>query len=417
MTRGMMALGAALLVVSYASADNWPAWRGPQFNGVSPAKNVPTKWSAKDNIAWKFELPGIGGSTPAVWGEHIFLTSGDEGRNAVLCLDRSGKQLWRSFVGQEVAGKHRKGSGSNPSPTTDGKHVYVYFKSGDVACLDFQGKIVWKLNLQQEYGEDTLWWDLGTSPVLVGNLVVVACIHSGPSYLVGIQKETGEIAWKQDRNLDAPDEAAQTYATPVVTEHDGRTILVVLGADHVTAHDPATGEELWRVGGLNPGGERFFRSIASPVVADGIAVAPYARGNTLTAIRLGGSGDVTSSHVVWSKEGIGADVPTPAASGGRVYICGDAGNVTCLDVQTGKVIWEGKVDANRRTQISASPILADGKIFLTREDGVTYVLAEGDEFKLLATNSIDEFVVATPVIVDGQILIRTEEHLVCVGQQ
>src|SRR5690606_23450606 len=166
---------------------------------------------------------------------------------------------------------------------------------------------------------------------LVGDLLVVACIQSGPSYLLGLDKRTGEQVWKQDRTLDAPDESNQTYSTPVVAQHDGKTILVVLGADHVTAHDSATGAELWRVGGLNPEGERFFRSIASPIVADGIAVAPYARGSTLTAIRLGGSGDVTESHVIWKKEGISSDVPTPAVANGRLYVCGDRGKVACLD--------------------------------------------------------------------------------------
>jgi outer membrane protein assembly factor BamB len=296
----------------------------------------------------------------------------------------------------------------------------VYFKSGDLACLDYQGQIVWQKNLQDLYGEDTLWWDLGTSPVLTKDLVVVACIHSGPSYLVGLEKDSGEIAWKHDRNLDAPDEALQTYATPMPAEVNGREMLVVLGADHVTAHDTSTGDEIWRVGGLNPEQNRFFRSIASPVVDGEIVVVPYARGGSLTAIRIDGQGDVTDSHIVWSKEGrekiVSADVPTPAARDGRLYLCTDRGVVVCMDIQTGDVIWEGQVERSS-AEYSASPIIADGKLYVTREDGLTSVLdLSSDEFKLLSVNNLNEFVVATPAFVDGRILIRTDKHLYCIGQ-
>jgi outer membrane protein assembly factor BamB len=169
------------------------------------------------------------------------------------------------------------------------------------------------------------------------------------------------------------------------------------------------------VGGLNPGGEKFFRSIASPVLSGDVVVAPYARGSTLTAIRLGGKGDVTSSQVVWSKSKLGADVPTPAALEGRVYLCTDRGELHCLEGATGKSLWSGAVEKNRAA-FSASPILADGRIYLTREDGKTFVLQQGDEFKQLAANELEgEFVVATPVLVDGKIYIRTLERLYCIG--
>jgi len=222
---------------------------------------------------------------------------------------------------------------------------------------------------------------------------------------------------KHDRNLESPEEAAQSYSTPVVLTDKGREILVVLGADHVTAHDAATGHELWRVGGLNPTNHKYFRSIASPVVVDGIVVAPYARGATLTAIRLGGSGDVTKSQVVWTKEKMEDDVPSPAAADGKVYVCSDKGELSCLDVQTGKVLWSGLVEKNRQV-FSSSPVIADGKIYLTREDGKTFVVEQGTEFKLLAANELGEgeFVVATPAFVDGRILIRTVEHLYCIGK-
>jgi outer membrane protein assembly factor BamB len=263
------------------AADNWPSWRGPAYNGVCDAVNVPTAWSATDNVAWKLPLPGPSGSTPAVWDDRIFVTTTSEGKNLVLCIDRSGKMLWQKAVGDERKGKHdRKGSGAHPSPTTDGTHVFVYYRSGDLACLDFQGNIVWEKNLQKLYGPDTLWWDMGTSPVLTKAHVVVAVIHDKPAFLLAFDKATGRLAWKQDRSLDAPREANQSYTTPIVYTEGDRQTLFILGADHITAHDAADGKEIWRVGGLNPNGQGFFRCIASPVVSDGILVAPYARGKT-----------------------------------------------------------------------------------------------------------------------------------------
>jgi len=414
----MAGLVLCLAVTTVASAGNWPNWRGPGFDGVvREGTGYPTHWSKDKNVLWKVDLPGKGASTPVVWGDRIVLTCAIDGKNGVLCLDMAGKPVWQKTIGSEKAGKHAKATGCNPSATTDGKHLYVYFKSGDLACLDFAGKIVWQHNLQELFGEDTLWWDLGTSPVLTRDNVVVAVMQTGPSYLAAFNKVTGEKAWKHDRNLESPEEAAQSYSTPVVLTDKGREILVVLGADHVTAHDAATGHELWRVGGLNPTNHKYFRSIASPVVVDGIVVAPYARGATLTAIRLGGSGDVTKSQVVWTKEKMEDDVPSPAAADGKVYVCSDKGELSCLDVQTGKVLWSGLVEKNRQV-FSSSPVIADGKIYLTREDGKTFVVEQGTEFKLLAANELGEgeFVVATPAFVDGRILIRTVEHLYCIGK-
>jgi outer membrane protein assembly factor BamB len=296
---------------------------------------------------------------------------------------------------------------------TDGQSVFAYFKSGDLAAFDLAGKELWSKNLQTEFGEDTLWWDLGTSPVLTKSAVVVACMHSGPSYLASFDKATGKEQWKQDRNLGAPSEAAQSYTTPIVHEENGKQTIYVLGADHVTAHSAETGKELWRVGGLNPQGEQYFRSIASPVISDGILVAPYARGNTLTAIRLGGKGDVTKTHVAWTKTGLGADVPTPAAAAGRVYLCTDKGRVVCLDIATGNEIWSGDLERNRKGY-SASPILAGGHIYLTREDGKTFVLKQGDAFEQVAASTVDEMTVATPSFVDGKLFLRTTGHLYCI---
>ncbi len=416
----LLSLCVLAVCASPLTAENWPSWRGPNQNGVAAGKDFPTEWSTTKNVAWKVALPGKGASTPVVWGESIFVTCGIDGNNTLLAFDRAGKEQWRIAVGSEKVGKHKKATGCNPSAVTDGKHVFTYFKSGDLACVDFTGKVIWQTNLQEKFGEDTLWWDLGTSPVLTKAHCVVAVMQTpektGTSYLAAFDKLSGEVAWKQDRNLDAPSEAAQSYSTPIVWNENGKETLIVLGADHVTAHDAASGKEQWRVGGLNPTGHKYFRSIASAVVSDGIVVAPYARGDNLTAIKLGGSGDVTKSHVVWSKNGggVGTDVPTPAATDGKVYLLGDKGEIACYDISTGSKIWSGQPEKNR-SAFSSSPILADGKIYITREDGKTFVLAQGSEFKVLAANELDGFVVATPVFTNGRILIRTDTHLYCIG--
>jgi len=416
MTRAVLLAVVTLITASpFAAADNWPSWRGPTYNGVAPGSGFPTEWSQSKNVLWKIELQGIGASTPAVWDDAIFLTTGVDGQNTVICYDQKGQERWRKGLGEEVAGKNPKASGSNPSPTTDGKHVYVYFKSGDLACLDFAGNIKWQHNLQEMYGEDTLWWDLGTSPVLLNDLVIVACIHSGPSYLVAFNKTTGEVEWKHDRNCEAPNESQQTYSTPIPTQINGRDALVVLGADHVTAHDAKDGSEIWRLGGLNPKGEGFFRSIASPVIDNGIVIVPYARGESLTAVSLDSQGDASKS-VLWSITGISADVPTPAAQDQRIYVCGDLGQVACLNANDGKVIWKGEVERRGSNKYSSSPIIADGKLYVTYENGTTTVLELGDEFKPIAVNKLNDFIVATPVFINGKILIRTDHNLYCIGK-
>jgi outer membrane protein assembly factor BamB len=405
-----------MLLASVAmAAESWPSWRGPTQNGVAAGKSYPTQWTGSENVKWKIELPGKGSSSPIVWEDRIIVTYGIDGNNAVACYDRQGQQLWQKLLGKEVPGKNKKATGSNPSAVTDGQHIYAYFKSGDLAAFDFNGKVIWQHNLQKMYGEDTLWWDLGTSPVLTKDYLVVAVMQTGPSYLAAFDKKTGDVAWKQDRNVEAPEEAAQAYSTPVVIQHDGQEQIVVLGADHVTCHVAASGKELWRVGGLNPTQHKYFRSISGPVVEEGIVIAPYARGATVTGIKLGGSGDVTKSHVLWTRTDLGADVPTPAAADGKAYVCTDKGTVVCIDVKTGKTAWSVETEKNRNAY-SASPILAGGKIYVVREDAATFVVDTSDK-KVVAQNVLEgEFAVATPAFVDGSILIRTLDHLLLIGK-
>lgn len=415
-----------LLIVSFSTsvAGDWPNWRGPNGNGVAEGTGYPTKWTDQ-NVEWTYDLIGIGASTPAILGDSIFVTTTHDSKNLLTCLGMDGKQRWSKELGESWEGKQGKdGTGANPSPVIDGERVFVYFKSGDFGCFDLSGELLWETNVFKKFAEvtdKTLWWDLGTSPVLTKDAVVVTMMHSGPSYLAAFDRASGKLLWKHDRKTDAPEEAAQSYTTPIVTTNPaGKEVIVVTGADYVTCHDASNGDEMWRVGSLNPTSNGYFRSISSSVASDGIVIAPYARGDTLTAIKMGGSGDVTDSHVVWTNPETSADVPTPTIVDGRVYVLRDTkkarGTVDCLDLQTGTTIWSGQLPPHRTTY-RASPIFADGKLYLARQDGSVFVLdALGDEFKLLAENKVvDEHTIATPVFVNGKILIRTQDTLYLIG--
>ena len=416
---------ALAAVAPSVRGDNWPNWRGPAFDGTAAGTGYVTEWSPGQHVLWKVPLPGLGASTPAIWGDRVVVTCTINGKDAVICLDRAGQERWRKTLGEARTGKHKKATGANPSPVTDGERVWVYFKSGELACLDLDdGAVAWRANLQQRFGEDTLWWDLGTSPVLTSRAVVVAVMQTGPSYLAAFDRHTGDLLWKHGRDVPAPEEAAQSYSTPLVAAGDPAKgepaeVLFVLGADHVTAHDAASGKELWRVGGLNPEANGFFRSIASPVLAGDLVIAPYARGGTITAIRRGGAGDVTGSHLAWVRRDIGADVPTPAVKDGRMVVCTDKGVVEGLDAVTGKTVWRMELPKNRHAY-SASPVIVDGRVIVVREDGVASILpwpgaATDAGVAVLGGGSVEEMTVATPVCVDGRMFLRTHDSLWCIG--
>jgi len=414
------AFGIALSTLSWSDdgdATGWRQWRGSDQSGVAAGDAFPTKWSESDGVDWKVVIPGTGGSTPVAVGGRVYVTSGIEAKNMLLAYDfASGKLLWQTAVGADRGGKHRKGGGSNPSPVSDGELTIAYFRSGDLAAIDFDGKIVWQTNLQTEFGEDTLWWDLGTSPLLTDDAIVIAVMQSGPSYLVSLDKKTGKVNWKSDRSLGAPEEAAQSYATPLEAVVDGRHVVVVMGADHLTIHDLVTGDELGRLGGFNPGGERFFRSIASPVLSGDIVVCPYSRGATVTGVSMSalidGKGDAS---IAWHRDDLGSDVPTPASQNGQVYFCSDKGVVTVIDAKSGESIWDVELP-NSRHAYSSSPLVAGNHVYATREDGATFVITglSDDKSKLIATNVVDDdepFTVASLIAVDGSLLLRTRTTL------
>lgn len=397
-----------------AAEENWPQWRGPLGTGVAEAGEYPIKFSADDGLGWKTKLPGRGSSTPAVWGDRIFITCEIDGQDGAISFDTSGQEQWRRQFGKlREAKKPKVSSGANPSPVTNGEYVVAYFKSGTVAGLTTDGRELWKHNLHDQYGPDTLWWDLGTSPVIAGGRAVVAMLHEGESYLIAFDLASGDVAWKQRREYDNEPESDQAYTTPQVVQDDGQEVIVTWGADHLTGHEAATGKLLWEAGNFNPDNKGYWRVIASAVVDDGLAIVPYGRGEYLAGIRLGGTGDVTQSHRLWTKQGrgLGTDVPTPALAQGKAYVLSDTGEITCRDMHTGDEIWSAELPRNRN-KYYASPILAGELLYCTREDGTVFVGRVSDAgYEQLAANEMGEWMAATPVPIRGGLLIRGEEHL------
>ncbi|TWT93822.1 outer membrane protein assembly factor BamB family protein [Stieleria varia] len=426
---------AAILVIfslyasgisSAADVASWPQWRGPEQNGFAPGDSFPTVWSETNGTKWRLELPGRGGSTPVVAGGKAFLTAGADEKNHLLAVDvKTGKLDWQVELGGDAGGKHQKGSGANPSPVTDGESVYAYFRSGDLACVSLAGEIQWQINLQKEFGEDSLWWDLGTSPLLTDNAVVVAVMQTGPSYLVAFEKTTGKQLWKTERKVLAPEESAQSYTTPVNVTINGLPGIAVMGADHLTLNDAKSGKELARLGGFNPEERTRERSISSPVAHNGIVVCPYQRGQSLTAVRISelanGKG---KAAIAWFRDDLGSDVPTPAAHDGRVYVVSDdkqmRGLVACLDNETGKTIWEVQIPKSRKS-FSSSPLVAGDHLYVTGEDAAVYVIGplSSAQPTVVATNVVtdsDPTTVSSPVPAGDNLLLRTRNRLYCFGK-
>jgi outer membrane protein assembly factor BamB len=411
---------AALLAVPPAGprSGDWPAWRGPAGSGSTAAGEYPTRWSP-DDVAWKAALPGKGVSTPIVWRDGIYLTTPAEGQDAVLALDRNGKQAWLAKLGPESAPRHQSlASSCNASPVTDGKGLFARFRSGRLAALDLNGRVRWQINLDERFGPEQLYWDAGSSPLLTDDCVVVARMHHGESWVAGFDKKTGEQRWLQKRNYQTPSENDNGYSTPVLFQYGGRPAFLLWGADHLTAHSAADGTLLWSCGGFNPAETGNWPAIATPVIHNGIAVVPVGRDDRtgqarLHGIRLDGSGDVTATHRAWQRDDLGVFCCTPIEYKGRVFLLRHRGGVVCLDPATGKTIWENAFP-RASSSFYASPVVANGIFYAAREDGVVFAARVEDAFEMLSQNPMGERVVASLAPAGNCLLIRGEQHLFCI---
>ncbi len=425
-------------IAAKPGSTNWPQWRGPDGQGVSAEKGLPDEWSDKQNIRWKTPIAGLGHSSPIVWDKKIFLTTALDGevipgRPAgvthkmsdgsdfvhpdavganlrhtfkVICIDRnSGKVLWEriAYEGPVYDSRHRKASFASSTPATDGKYVYAFFGSEGLYAYDFNGKLIWK---QQNLGKlGTASVGYGVSPVLYQNLVIMQCDDSGMnSFMVAFDKKTGKEVWRTPRKVDV------TWSTPVLVRTARGTELVAAAIEFIIAYDPLTGKELWRHKGLEG------NAVPTPVVLDDLIVLTSGSPAKIAlAIRAGGTGDVTgTSRLVWSYKKGTAYVPSPILYGDYVYLTTDRGLLTCLDAKTGKVEYEGARVPVPAT-FSASPVAFEGKILMTSEDGETFVLKAGPKHEVIRTNSLGEPVYASPAVADGNIFIRGEKNLYCIG--
>ena len=406
-------VGASL--IPSLSAENWPQWRGPFLNGISSETNLPVKWSKTENIAWKAALPAWSGSTPIIWGNRIFLNVAEGGELYLWAVDRArGAVIWKQRLGSGDV-KMRKQNMSSPSPVTDGRHVWAMTGTGVLKAFDFSGKELWTRDIPKDYGAFGLQWGYGSSPLLHEDSLYVQVLHGmrtdDPSYLLRISKADGTTTWRTERPTSARMESPDSYTTPGLLRYGGKTEIVLSGGDVVTGYDPADGRELWRAGGLNPKNEGSYRIVASPVVHGELIFVP-SRERPMLALKPGGRGDVTKSHVLWHFMN-GPDVPTPVTDGRYLYAINDRGIMWCLDAKTGEEKYGRQ--RLRSATYSASPVLADGKIYITDEDGVTSVVRTGPMFEVLAENDFGEYTLSSPAVSEGQIFIRTQAALYAIG--
>jgi outer membrane protein assembly factor BamB len=467
-----VAAGAALI------GSDWPSWRGPSNNGVSTETGLPVTWSATcedapaaaapttpdppaatppaqgqrgqrgrgrggggregrpltpfscntletENVAWRIPLPAYSGSTPIISGNTIFLnvaTAANTGALELWAIDRSTQKVsWKRPLA-DTNHMERKQNMSSPSPVTDGKHVWVMTGVGTLKAFDFSGKEIWSRQIQEDYGKFGLNWGYASSPFLKNGALYVQVLHGmktdDPSYILKIDAQTGKTIWRVERPTEAVAESPDSYTTPAWIEANGRAELIITGGDVISGHDPATGAEYWRADVLNPQRARNYRIVASPTVVGDLIIAPT-RNNPMVAIRPGGKGDVAETHVAWTFAQ-GPDVPTPVSDGKLLYIVRDSGVAFALDVKTGETVY-GPERLPSGTY-SASPILADGKIYVTtEEEGITTVYRAGPKFEVLSSNKLAEdcspYCLSTVAVSDGQLFIRTASFLWAIGKR
>lgn len=389
------------------AAGDWPWWRGPTRDGTSLDGQVVTTWSRTENVLWQAKVPGRGHSSPIVCGQRVFLTTADENahKQYVLAFDRAtGKLLWRTLIHEaEFTRKNPKNSYASATPACDGQCVYAVFLNRDglhVTALDREGKILW----QTKAGAFESQHGYGSSPVLFKSLVIINGDSLKDCFVAALDRKSGKVVWRTARKTTGKN---GSYATPLVAQLAGRPQLLLTGMSEVSSYDPETGKLIW--------------SCAGPSEVTGCTVAcsdqlVFATGGypekEILAIRADGTGDVTKSHIVWrSGKGV-AYVPSPLYHEGHLYVVADGGMVSCLKAATGEPVWQERLQGG----FTSSPVLVGGLLLVTNEAGKTFVLKAGPKFQLVATNSLDESVLATPAISGGRLFLRTSSHLYCIGR-
>ncbi len=385
----------------------WPRWRGPSGQGLAVDSGYPDTWSDRENVLWKVKVPGKGNSSPVIWGDRIFLTTAyDNGsRRSILSFQREdGQQLWEAFAPKGRPERaHAKNGYASGTPATDGKRVYAYLGNHGLLAVDFNGKQVWHHDL----GPMNPFHGAAGSPLLYRDRVIIYQDHraSSGSFVAAFDKRTGKKLWWTERREKTG------WGSPVAVRVGDRDEIIVSSQKWVYAYDPDSGRELWRCAG------NLVEVTPTPVVGHGLIFCSSGRAGPTLAIRPGGSGDVTGTHLVWQTPKGSPFIPSPLLYGDYLYLVNDmVGIATCYEAKTGKLMWQGRLAETRRELFSASPVGVDGKVFFTSDDGETFVLKAGAEFKLLGVNRLSERTLASPALVDGRWYFRTAAHLVCIGR-
>ncbi len=436
-------IGLVSILVAAATAPvrageqggGWQQWRGPYFNGASDATDLPAKLDEKSNLRWAIPLPGPSAATPVVSADRVFVSSLDNTSKKLLamCLSRSdGTILWSKQVGEGFV-QNRRNNLASPSPLTDGKHVWFTYGNGDLIAFDLAGKQQWARNLAKEHGPFHYNWIYGSTPLLYDGRLYVQVLHrdrpigndSEPkmpaaSYLLAIDPNTGKDIWKHDRPNDAVQESKEAYSTPVPLEYGGRKLVVLIGGDVVTAHDAASGEEIWRCGGWNPQKIEHWRLVPSVVIAANLVIASPPKGGAVFAIKPDGKGDVSQTHVAWKNPELSTDVCAPLLYKDKLYVLDGDGPKTLsrADPATGKV--ESKVTLGGRDVFRASPTAADDKIYCMNEAGQVWIISTaGDKLEIINNvdlgGDIDAASRSTIALADGQVFVRTADKIQCFG--
>ncbi len=422
MMRGCIFLQRLLLAVlwlgsaSLSSADNWPAWRGPDGNGHCRERNLPLKWSPQENVRWKTPLADQGNSTPVLWGDRIFVTQATEkGRKrSLLCFQRGdGKLLWQQTIEyKEQEPTHPTNPYCSASPVTDGERVFVSFGSAGLAAYDFAGKQLWHRN----FGKCLHVWGNAASPVIHEGLVFLNFGPGERTFLVAVDKRTGEEIWRVEElggklGDKGPSEWIGSWSTPAVAHLHGRDEVVLSWPRVLKAYSPRTGELLWNSRGLDKDNSPSQLVYTSPLVTRELIVAMGGYGGSSLAVRTGGAGDVTETHRLWRLPVGPQRIGSGVILGEQLYMVNTPGTFQCFELKTGKSLWTERIGG----EVWSSLVFADGRLYVTTLEGETVVMAAKPTFEILARNPLKERTLASIAVSDGAIFIRTYQHLWCIG--